>query len=915
MLVLTALAGGVALASPAHAQWLSPGPLASDHKDLDDAASCEKCHAPGKRVEQARCLSCHKEVAAPLAANRGFHAKLIREAGKGCEHCHSEHKGRGYPLIRWSPPADFDHGKQTGFPLSGAHATAGCGTCHDHRPGYQGARNTCSGCHEDVHQGELGARCERCHDTVAFKPPKLFDHATTDFPLENKHREVACASCHKREATGKVSYQLKGFQKCSTCHGDPHRGATSLSPCTDCHTTAGWGDVKNLPPAHSPAGWPLVGKHAPVACADCHGANLTAKVERSCATCHEDAHAGRFGKRCESCHNESGWHNIRTAGFDHGKTRYPLEGEHRTVRCEQCHRRGGKTVYKGIAFDRCDRCHKPYHQGALATVKSATECEACHTVQGFDPSTFTTAEHQKARMVLDGSHLAAPCSGCHVKKKSQPTPLAIGVKPCSGCHEDPHKGQFNAQMKEAGKSCDACHDSAGWKQRDFDHDQTAFPLRGVHADAACESCHKGDPIQYKGLPKTCEGCHRDPHLAQFTSDKPAVKACTACHTEQTWKQQPFDHTAKADWPLEGHHAAQICSACHDSRAVATGEVVVHYRLGYRACQDCHANPHRSVAAKATALKPPGVPDIGGDCASCHNPKDWHQVPEKTQFDHKLTGFPLDGRHAVVSCTACHGEALKTGDARAACESCHEDIHRGENGKSCESCHDARSWRPTDALVKHRATRFPLVGAHAAADCTACHQTLRQDTWRSTPTECYACHAKDFQRGDVHPNHVAANFSRECDACHSQYSFTPARLQHDVFFPLRGAHAIADCFACHEGGVYGGTPKSCYSCHADAYNGAVDPPHAAYAMSRQCDQCHASQSWIPTKSRWHDHLFPISSGHHARFDCGDCHFANAVPPANFTCIGCHEKGPTTSHHGGVSDYVWENFACYGCHPGG
>ena len=320
-----------------------------------------------------------------------------------------------------------------------------------------------------------------------------------------------------------------------------------------------------------------------------------------------------------------------------------------------------------------------------------------------------------------------------------------------------------------------------------------------------------------------------------------------------------------------------------------------------------------MAAKQTALHHPGVPDIGGDCTSCHNARDWHQVKDTTTaFDHSLTGFPLDGRHQTQTCTACHGHALKTGDARAACTSCHEDSHRGDHGKSCESCHDARSWKPTDALLRHRASRFPLVGAHAAADCTACHQTTRQDTWRATPSECYSCHAWQYQRTDIHPNHTAAGFSHECDACHSQYSWSPARLQHDIFFPLRGTHATTDCFACHTNGVYGGTPKQCIGCHGDAYNGAVDPPHAAYAMSTDCTQCHTDFSWHPTKPTWHDHLYRISSGHHSRFTCEDCHFAGALPPANFTCIACHEKGPTDSRHSGKSGYAWENFACYGCH---
>jgi len=899
----------LALIAPAAlAQWISPGPLAEGHAKIDDVASCEKCHAPGKRVEATRCLACHTEVGIPLMLGRGYHARLIRESGKTCESCHSDHHGRSYPLIRWSPPAGFDHGKEIGFALTGAHASIACESCHKNRPRYMGEKTACVACHKDVHGNELGVACESCHDTTAFKPASRFDHGKTKFPLENRHVGVACESCHKPSAQGTVRFEVKNADRCSSCHGDPHGGRTALSPCTSCHTTRGWKEVSNVPPAHSPAGWPLVGKHDGVACTDCHGPSLTAKVSKTCASCHEDVHAGRFGNKCESCHDEGGWKQVKLSGFDHGKTRYPLEGRHQQVRCEKCHRAvGGKTTWKGVAFDRCDRCHRPWHEETFAGPARATECEACHTVQGFSPSTFTSSEHQHARFHLDGSHLAVPCESCHVRAPPKPTPLAIGVKSCADCHKDPHAGQFDAQMVD-GKSCAACHSTAGWAKDAFDHDATAFPLRGVHAAAACDSCHVGDPVQYKGLPTTCEGCHRDPHLGQL-----AARACTTCHNEAAWAIKPFDHAGLTTFALDGRHAPLACEACHDTRTLADGTTVTHYNLGYQACADCHANPHRGKRSHANPNAK--VPDIGGACETCHTPSDWRVLPAKVAFDHALTGFALDGRHASATCTDCHGKALKTGDTRSACTSCHEDEHRGELGKSCESCHDARSWDPSAILVNHRATAFPLVGAHAAADCTACHDTTRQDRWTRPAADCYSCHARDYQRNDIHPNHVAAGFSRNCDTCHAQDSFSPARVHHDIFWPLRGAHASAECFQCHVGERYGNTPRACVGCHQDDYLAAADPPHAAFAISERCESCHTEIAWPSVKPTWHDRLFPISHGNHARFSCGDCHFGQTQPPANFTCIGCHGQSETSRHHGDVSAFVWENFACYACHPGG
>src|ERR1035441_8582808 len=52
----------------------------------------------------------------------------------------------------------------------------------------------------DPHRGAFVARCESCHNTDVWKQFRTsngFDHATTKFPLDGKHREVACMKCHK----------------------------------------------------------------------------------------------------------------------------------------------------------------------------------------------------------------------------------------------------------------------------------------------------------------------------------------------------------------------------------------------------------------------------------------------------------------------------------------------------------------------------------------------------------------------------------------------------------------------------------------------------------------------------------------------------------------------------------------------
>ena len=81
----------------------------------------------------------------------------------------------------------FDHIK-TGFPLTGAHATLPCETCHVQgvfrgtprkcqtchtklMPRKMTQSSACVACHEvdDVHNGGFGQFCEQCHVTSSFK--------------------------------------------------------------------------------------------------------------------------------------------------------------------------------------------------------------------------------------------------------------------------------------------------------------------------------------------------------------------------------------------------------------------------------------------------------------------------------------------------------------------------------------------------------------------------------------------------------------------------------------------------------------------------------------------------------------------------------------------------------------------------
>lgn len=253
-----------------------------------------------------------------------------------------------------------------------------------------------------------------------------------------------------------------------------------------------------------------------------------------------------------------------------------------------------------------------------------------------------------------------------------------------------------------------------------------------------------------------------------------------------------------------------------------------------------------------------------DCAACHDPSGWGMSGGATGgagFDHARTGFPLTGRHAFVSCTSCHARGKTT---RRFCASCHLDPHQGRLSDSCDTCHSAVSWNATAAQERHRLTRLPLDGAHAIADCAACHQRAAERTWTGTPAQCFACHEDDYRRSDVHPRHdgggTSAPFSRDCTECHRTVSWSPAffaphaaaggagalRLaasRHDARFPISfGPHRGQSCDACHdgdEGGRAFGRTFSCTGCHAHSPTRLVaqHPGRRVVADGPACLSCH------------------------------------------------------------------------------
>jgi hypothetical protein len=599
---LAVLLGAVVVARPARAQFFSPGPLAHPHAGFEGLDNCAKCHEEQKGLSARKCLECHTELAPRVARGTGFHGRLPRDAQQACATCHPDHRGKDFQMIDWEGAREkFDH-KKTGWPLAGAHAKGKCEDCHQRalvedavvkkllerhpkQATFLGVPKRCDACHFDEHRGQLGKDCGKCHDDVAWKPPKGFDHAAARFPLRGEHKKVACGKCHPNATDD--AFSAAAFPK--------PRAPTFLT-------------MKPL-------------------------------EFKTCESCHDDPHKGSLGPACASCHQETGWKLIKAAsGRDtsfHDKTKFPLRGGHVGAPCRSCHGPfpGQPARFKGLPFGSCSDCHEDAHLGQLTARSPAkvAACDRCHTVNAWLPARFEREQHADTKFPLEGAHAAASCRGCHptdpglarrvpaavtkkLKAERRPevfsfTVLAPKQRPtaCLACHEDVHRGQLaSAETKD---TCASCHVTTSFADVTFDHAKSRFPLTGKHAKTACAGCHRPERvsgattmIRYKPLDTSCGSCHTDAHAGQFLASVAAVgvdapvrkgRDCSACHPTTSFKKTSFDHGDPrfTTYKLEGRHAKVACARCHPTVKVADGVETVRYRPLPRACEGCHVDFH------------------------------------------------------------------------------------------------------------------------------------------------------------------------------------------------------------------------------------------------------------------------------------------------------------------------------------
>jgi LEA14-like dessication related protein len=276
------------------------------------------------------------------------------------------------------------------------------------------------------------------------------------------------------------------------------------------------------------------------------------------------------------------------------------------------------------------------------------------------------------------------------------------------------------------------------------------------------------------------------------------------------------------------------------------------------------------------------------CENCHTNTSWKPIRGIPEFDHSRTQYPLRGMHEKVACKLCHTN-LVFSSISTRCSDCHADIHRGQFGAKCEDCHTVKGWENHTQQIKQHDNRFPLLGAHALAECADCHKNEAVGQFAGLATSCISCHTTDFQNA-TGPDHKSSGFPITCESCHTADTWFGAKFDHLKFtgFALTGAHATLECTACHIGGKFKGTPADCYGCHAKDFIATKDPNHVQAGFPQQCQLCHTTTSWLGATFD-HNKLtkFPLT-GAHVNVPCASCHINGQYAGTPMDCYSCHAK---------------------------
>ncbi len=342
-----------------------------------------------------------------------------------------------------------------------------------------------------------------------------------------------------------------------------------------------------------------------------------------------------------------------------------------------------------------------------------------------------------------------------------------------------------------------------------------------------------------------------------------------------------------------------CNSCH-----------VHFEKSNQTplCLDCHEKINSDLQVKSgfhgriskTLIK---------DCKNCHTDHQGREFDtrgfDQDNFDHNLTNFKLEGKHARLECLNCHkdsnviSETSRSSSTLPAsirnlpvdkafrfkafkCVSCHVDFHKDSLGDKCENCHNSSSWKSSQ--FDHDKTDFSLTGEHENITCESCHIN---NQFKKTETQCKSCHlAKEPHLGI---------FGKKCGDCHTSQQWKNDDYNHfkETGYKLIGHHFQNNgkklaCINCHSEKL--NPAKKCLSCHQneDVHQGS---------NGAKCADCHNQKSWKKTDFTHSQASTGFAlTGAHKTENCDSCHTPgtarkdlqtiNAIGLIR-SCIDCHQ----------------------------
>jgi len=496
--------------------------LEGKHESVD----CRECHVSENIADadikkrkntflglEEKCLSCHDD----------YHQKTL---DNDCLSCHD--------MEAFEPASKFDHDK-TDYKLEGKHVEVDCKECHkittkngeEFQQFSDVSFSDCVSCHDDPHNNQIQGKCNQCHTETSFSSftgKGNFNHSPTGFNLKGKHKKIDCFSCHTETSNPKLVFQnkvkTKNENNCVACHKDEHEGKYGTE-CVKCHRESSFLSLKKMAFFdHTVTDYPLEGKHLNIDCKQCHKKRFSTPIDFSaCNKCHDDYHRGEFKENglspdCVECHSlENGFDYSLYTTEQHQTSSFPLEGAHYATPCFECHisEDDKRWAFTNLG-SKCIDCHTDTHEGYInEKYYPDKKCESCHINDSWSTVKF---DHTLTDWPLNGRHLDVDCRECHFEMSDKTivkqTFKNLETK-CNSCHENIHGETF---AFNGVTDCERCHITDSWFPKKFNHNNTAFPLEGRHAEIECKECHISSVIEgkteivYKLNKFECIDCHQ-----------------------------------------------------------------------------------------------------------------------------------------------------------------------------------------------------------------------------------------------------------------------------------------------------------------------------------------------------------------------------------------------------------------------